>query len=123
MTAQDWEELSRLHCLGIHHGDTNRFNFLIRDSKAVLIDFDSARKCDDRDALLKEFEHLPNSLEDSSHRGGGGLLRTVFAAYCPSGPNAQSDLRRLGSLSGPSSLELLQGGTRSSREPITHWIL
>ncbi|KAJ5207512.1 hypothetical protein N7491_001859 [Penicillium cf. griseofulvum] len=36
------EVLSRLHCLGIHHGDTNRFNFLIRDSQAVLIDFDSS---------------------------------------------------------------------------------
>jgi tRNA A-37 threonylcarbamoyl transferase component Bud32 len=66
--------LSRLHRLGIRHGDTNRFNFLIRDSQAVLIDFDSARKCDDQDALLKELEHLPNSLEDLSRRGGGGLL-------------------------------------------------
>ncbi|KAJ5346786.1 uncharacterized protein N7506_000039 [Penicillium brevicompactum] len=66
--------LSRLHRLGIQHGDTNRFNFLIRDSQAVLIDFDSARKCDDQDALLKELEHLPNSLEDLSRRGGGGLL-------------------------------------------------
>jgi predicted Ser/Thr protein kinase len=66
--------LSRLHCLGIRHGDTNRFNFLIRDSQVVLIDFDSARKCDDQDALLKELEHLPNSLEDLSRRGGGGLL-------------------------------------------------
>jgi tRNA A-37 threonylcarbamoyl transferase component Bud32 len=66
--------LSRLHCLGIHHGDTNRFNFLIRGSQAVLIDFDSARKCGDPDALQKELEHLPNSLEDLSRRGGGGLL-------------------------------------------------
>ncbi|KAJ5971812.1 uncharacterized protein N7479_001730 [Penicillium vulpinum] len=66
--------LSRLHHLGIQHGDTNRFNFLIRDSTAVLIDFDSARKCSDQKALLKELEHLPKSLEDSSRRGGGGHL-------------------------------------------------
>jgi predicted Ser/Thr protein kinase len=66
--------LSRLHRLGIHHGDTNRFNFLIRGSQAVLIDFDSARKCGDQDALRTELEHLPNSLEAASSRGGGGLL-------------------------------------------------
>lgn len=64
--------LSRLHRLGIHHGDTNQFNFLIRDSQAVLIDFDSARKCGDQDALLKELEHLPNSVKDLSRRGGEG---------------------------------------------------
>ncbi|KAJ5554840.1 hypothetical protein N7535_007283 [Penicillium sp. DV-2018c] len=68
------EALSRLHRLGIRHGDTNRFNFLVRDSQAVLIDFDSARKCDDQDVLLEELENLPNSLEDLSRRGGGGLL-------------------------------------------------
>ncbi|CAI7623183.1 unnamed protein product [Penicillium glandicola] len=60
--------LSRLHRLCIKHGDTNRFNFLIRDSTAVLIDFDSARKCEDQDALLKELEHLPDSLADLSRR-------------------------------------------------------
>lgn len=68
------QALSRLHRLGVHHGDTNRFNFLICDSRAILIDFDSARKCDDQDALLEELEKLPKSLEDLSRRGGGGLL-------------------------------------------------
>ncbi|KAJ5503656.1 hypothetical protein N7463_006530 [Penicillium fimorum] len=66
--------LSQLHRLGIRHGDTNRFNFLIRGSAAVLIDFDSARKCDDQHALVEELEHLPNSLADLSRRGGGGLV-------------------------------------------------
>ncbi|KAJ5124884.1 uncharacterized protein N7515_008709 [Penicillium bovifimosum] len=66
--------LARLHDLGIHHGDTNRFNFLVRGSMAVLIDFDSARKCDDRDALVREMELLPDSLGDLSRGGGGGLL-------------------------------------------------
>ncbi|KAJ5684535.1 alpha-galactosidase A precursor [Penicillium maclennaniae] len=41
------EALSRLHNLGVRHGDTNRFNFLIRESKATLIDFDMAQKCGD----------------------------------------------------------------------------
>lgn len=66
--------LSRLHCLGVRHGDTNRYNFLIRRSKAVLIDFDTARKCDNRDMLVKEFEDLSRCLQDPSGRGGGGFL-------------------------------------------------
>ncbi|KAL2867532.1 alpha-galactosidase A precursor [Aspergillus lucknowensis] len=66
--------LSRLHGLGILHGDTNRFNFLIHDSRATLIDFDTARKCDDPSLLRQELENLPACLEDSSSRGGGGLL-------------------------------------------------
>ncbi|KAJ5443850.1 alpha-galactosidase A precursor [Penicillium daleae] len=68
------EVLSRLHNLGVRHGDTNRFNFLVRDSKATLIDFDTAQKCDDRDLLLQESENLVACLKDLSGRGGGGLL-------------------------------------------------
>ena len=68
------EVLSRLHGLGVRHGDTNRFNFLVRDDKAILIDFDTAEKCDDRNSLLQELEHLTTCLEDSSRKGGGGLL-------------------------------------------------
>lgn len=66
--------LSRLHDLGVQHGDINRFNFLVRNSRAILIDFDTARKCHDRDMLLQEFENLPGYLADPSSRGGGGLL-------------------------------------------------
>ncbi|KAJ5898871.1 hypothetical protein N7495_003615 [Penicillium taxi] len=66
--------LSRLHSLGIRHGDINRFNFLIRDSTAVLIDFETAQKYVDQDALLKELEDLPNSLEDLSGRGGESVF-------------------------------------------------
>ena len=46
--------LSRPHHLGVRQGNTNRFNFLVRDSKAVLIDFDTARKYNDRELLLQE---------------------------------------------------------------------
>lgn len=65
------EVLSRLHALGIRHGDTNRFNFLVRGSKATLIDFDTAQKCDNRNLLQQEFENLTVRLEDTSRRGGG----------------------------------------------------
>ncbi|PLN82369.1 alpha-galactosidase A precursor [Aspergillus taichungensis] len=68
------EVLSRLHGLGIRHGDINRFNFLIRGSNATLIDFDTARKCDDPNVLQQEIQNLTACLEDPSTRGGGGLL-------------------------------------------------
>lgn len=68
------EELSRLHDLGVRHGDTNRFNFLVRDSKATLIDFDTAQKCDDSEILLNELKYLSMCLKTASDRGGGGLL-------------------------------------------------
>ncbi|GIK06763.1 hypothetical protein Aspvir_002414 [Aspergillus viridinutans] len=68
------ETLSRLHGLGIRHGDINRFNFLICQSKAILIDFDTAQKCDNRDSLSEEWEDLPRRLNDPSNRGGGGIL-------------------------------------------------
>ncbi|OKL61932.1 hypothetical protein UA08_03018 [Talaromyces atroroseus] len=68
------QTLGRLHQLGFRHGDTNRFNFLVRGSDAVLIDFDTARKCDDKDALRDELEGLSECLKDESMRGGGGYL-------------------------------------------------
>jgi predicted Ser/Thr protein kinase len=46
--------LQGLHQLGILHGDVNRFNFLIKGSEAVLIDFDTARKCEDSEALCRK---------------------------------------------------------------------
>ncbi|KAL2799244.1 hypothetical protein BJX66DRAFT_352693 [Aspergillus keveii] len=66
--------LSRSHALGIRHGDTNRFNFLVCGETAVLIDFDTARKCDDGDLLRQELDDLPARLLYVSGRGGGGLL-------------------------------------------------
>jgi predicted Ser/Thr protein kinase len=64
------EVLSRLHELGIRHGDTNRFNFLVRGSEATLVDFDTARRCSDGDVLLAELASLSECLQDSSMRGG-----------------------------------------------------
>ena len=68
------QTLARLHDLGIRHGDVNRFNFLIQDNRAVLIDFDTAHRCDNQDALREESDRLAEYLGDSSQRGGGGLL-------------------------------------------------
>ncbi|EEP78297.1 predicted protein [Uncinocarpus reesii 1704] len=67
--------LAKLHSLGIMHGDVNRYNFLILagGETATLIDFETARKCDDEDLLRKEFEELLESLLDMSGRGKGCL--------------------------------------------------
>ena len=62
--------LAKLHSLGIKHGDVNRHNFLVRDGEVILIDFDFARKCEDKNELEQEMESLPEQLSDTSGRGG-----------------------------------------------------
>lgn len=56
------EALSRLHQLGIRHGDANRFNFHVRGDRAVLIDFETAQKCGDPDVLQEELEGVSRYL-------------------------------------------------------------
>ncbi|KAF5010597.1 hypothetical protein FDECE_3263 [Fusarium decemcellulare] len=71
--------LRKLHELGILHGDINKHNFLIRGGdgedggEAVLIDFETAHKCDDQDLLDAEYNDLQERLEDTSGRGGAGM--------------------------------------------------
>lgn len=63
-------ELSHLHRLGIIHGDVNQFNFLIADGHARLVDFETARKCEDPSSLETELRSLVDQLNDASGRGG-----------------------------------------------------
>lgn len=65
--------LAKLHALGIKHGDINKHNFLISNGKAVLIDFETAHKCNDDTLLEEEYSQLSESLADMSGRGGVGL--------------------------------------------------
>ena len=65
--------LAKLHSLGIKHGDINRFNFLVREGEAVLVDFETARRCAEKRELEAEYERLEQSLRDSSRRGGTSL--------------------------------------------------
>jgi tRNA A-37 threonylcarbamoyl transferase component Bud32 len=58
------------HGLGILHGDLNRHNFIAKDGKALLVDFETARKCDDKEALRAELEALKGKLLDESRTGG-----------------------------------------------------
>ncbi|KAI1109136.1 hypothetical protein F5Y14DRAFT_43272 [Nemania sp. NC0429] len=70
--------LARLHSLGIKHGDINKHNFLVRDGggEAVLIDFETARRCDNMAELEAEYQRLEASLRDPSFRGGVEILET-----------------------------------------------
>ncbi|CAM1509846.1 Fc.00g001810.m01.CDS01 [Cosmosporella sp. VM-42] len=67
--------LEKLHGLGVMHGDINKHNFLIKggDGEAVLIDFETAQKCEDRGVLDEEYRRLGEELADMSGRGGAGL--------------------------------------------------
>ncbi|KAI0548899.1 hypothetical protein F4679DRAFT_549041 [Xylaria curta] len=65
--------LAKLHSLGIIHGDINKHNFLVRNGTATLIDFESARKCDNEEEFESEFQRLEHSLSDTSGRGGVGI--------------------------------------------------
>lgn len=64
--------LAQLHSLGILHGDVNRNNFLIQQpaDKAMMIDFETAEKCDEQDKLQAEVLSLAESFKDPSNRGG-----------------------------------------------------
>ncbi|KAK9437421.1 alpha-galactosidase a precursor [Metarhizium brunneum] len=66
--------LAKLHSLGIKHGDINKYNFLIRQGKAVLVDFEAARKCSQEKELQAEYERLEQSLRDDSRRGAAYVL-------------------------------------------------
>lgn len=62
--------LAKLHSLGIKHGDINKYNFLVREGEAVLVDFETAQRCGTKKQLEAEYEHLEHSLSDPSRRGG-----------------------------------------------------
>ncbi|KAH8782336.1 alpha-galactosidase A precursor [Hyaloscypha sp. PMI_1271] len=62
--------LTKLHKLGIKHGDISKHNFLIRNREAILIDFDFAERCDNPKLLAEEFQMLEQQLWDDSGRGG-----------------------------------------------------
>ncbi|KAF5127400.1 hypothetical protein E5D57_008330 [Metarhizium anisopliae] len=65
-----YRALSKLHQLGIKHGDTNKHNFLIHQGKATLIDFDNASRGASAQELETELGGLRSQLSDMSGRGG-----------------------------------------------------
>ena len=66
--------VSKLHRLGIFHGDLNRHNFLVSSSRAYLVDFETARKVDDQQSLDQELQDLEKQLCSDSNRGGSYII-------------------------------------------------
>ncbi|KAG4413853.1 hypothetical protein IFR04_012997 [Cadophora malorum] len=62
-----------LHGLGILHGDLNKHNFLISERGVVMIDFETAKKSKDGEAMEKELMGLEGHLLDES--GNGGVVK------------------------------------------------
>jgi predicted Ser/Thr protein kinase len=62
--------LSKLHEMGIKHGDINKHNLLIPDGKVTLIDFDNSTRGNDEETLEEEFQRLQEELGNTSGRGG-----------------------------------------------------
>ncbi|KAI9841987.1 MAG: hypothetical protein M1837_007553 [Sclerophora amabilis] len=62
--------LSKLHGVGILHGDVNKHKFLVSDSRTVLIDFECSSRTNDTDAKRRELASLPDELSSVSGKGG-----------------------------------------------------
>lgn len=63
--------LGKLHELGLVHGDVNRYNFLVTEEGAKLLDFERLRENASPESMRKELENLRAELVDESGRGGG----------------------------------------------------
>lgn len=96
--------VSRLHALGIVHGDLNKHNFLISRSRVVLLDFESARRSEDKDAMEQELRNLERQLLDESGRGG-----IVMVA-----PDVEAELSQINRRDGGCSDELMEQARRGN---------
>jgi predicted Ser/Thr protein kinase len=63
--------LRALHKLGYVHGDVNRYNFLVTEEGAKLLDFESLQESASPESMSTELENLRAELVDESGRGGG----------------------------------------------------
>lgn len=64
------QALSKLHDLGIKHGDVNKHNFLVHAGRATLIDFENSSRTTSFKELEAEICSLEEQLLDMSGRGG-----------------------------------------------------
>jgi len=68
--------LKKLHELGIKMGDTNKFNFLVRDGHDVMIiDIEAAEQGCSQDELEEEMKGLEACLENTSFLGGQYIVK------------------------------------------------
>lgn len=64
--------LSKLHGLGLKHGDINKHKFLVGNERVVMVDFETTKECNVKEELEEEYSRLEESLMDPSFRGGIG---------------------------------------------------
>jgi tRNA A-37 threonylcarbamoyl transferase component Bud32 len=62
------------HRLGLLHGDLNKYNFLITERDAVLVDFETMQQSEDKKAMQNELESLKEQLLDDPENGGVVLV-------------------------------------------------
>nr|RBQ95325.1 hypothetical protein FVER53263_21046 [Fusarium verticillioides] len=68
--------LKKLHELSIKMGDTNKFNFLVRDGRDVMIaDLEAAEQGCSQEGLEEEMKGLKACLEDTSFLGGVYIVK------------------------------------------------
>lgn len=64
--------LQRLHDIDILHGDANRYNFIIQDDKAQLIDFEKSQICHGSTAYMQtEMDSVRDQLVEDTGRDAG----------------------------------------------------
>ncbi|KAJ5357014.1 hypothetical protein N7517_011623 [Penicillium concentricum] len=64
--------LQRLHDIGIHHGDVNRYNFIVQDDTVLLIDFEKSQLHDSTTTCMQvEMDSLRDQLMEDTGRGAG----------------------------------------------------
>jgi len=66
--------LRKLHELGLVHGDVNRYNFLVTEEGAKLLDFECVQDNASPELMSRELETLRVELVDESGRGGGFIF-------------------------------------------------
>ncbi|KAK2834913.1 hypothetical protein FQN49_006787 [Arthroderma sp. PD_2] len=66
------DAVQRFHKLGLLHGDVNKYNFIVHNGAAKLIDFENSRAhLDDCSTRQSELASLDTHLQEKTGRGGG----------------------------------------------------
>ncbi|KAE8139799.1 hypothetical protein BDV38DRAFT_280715 [Aspergillus pseudotamarii] len=70
--------LQRFHALGLLHGDVNRYNFIVQQGSAKLIDFEHSRHCPrEVEAMNTEISSFHEQLVEEPWRGAGIIFKEI----------------------------------------------
>lgn len=96
-TPDDFEAclnaLTKLHRLGILHGDVHRYNILITDKGITLIDFANAQKSNDPLAFEEELQLFEERLHSEMGKKCGRFLKeSDFEPYVAKGDGSEAEV-------------------------------